>query len=173
MRRTAILGVVLLGALSGCGSLPEKSPPAGVDALVVPTPSPDPADFVADPDGNDWFPLDGEPGEVDGIAAVAVATGSTTDWYAEDTSGNVWWLGRDGEWQAGVDGALAGLAMPAQPRVGDGWRRALADGVVDEVATVIALDDETGLLSVEVVSAIDPDLDRVEVYADGDGLVEP
>ena len=37
----------------------ERSPPTGVDELVIPTPSPDPADFVAVVD-NPWLPL--EPG---------------------------------------------------------------------------------------------------------------
>ena len=47
--------------VAGCGSSPEKSPPSGVDGLTIPTPSPDPADFVDHVD-NPWFPL--EPGTV-------------------------------------------------------------------------------------------------------------
>ena len=46
--------------LSGCGAAgeanPEKIGPRGVDELVIPTPSPDPDDFVAEVD-NPWFPL--------------------------------------------------------------------------------------------------------------------
>jgi hypothetical protein len=56
----------------------------------------------------------------------------TTDWYAQDASGNVWYFGedtaeldshgrvktREGSWQAGVNGARQGLFMPAHPRVG-------------------------------------------------------
>ena len=34
----------------------------------------------------------------------------------------------EGVWQAGEDGAEAGLAMPATPRLGDGWRAAYGDG---------------------------------------------
>jgi hypothetical protein len=51
----------------------------------------------------------------------------TTDWYANDDQGNVWYLGektatydehgnvesRDGSWEAGVDGAVPGVLMPA------------------------------------------------------------
>ena len=51
----------------------------------------------------------------------------TRDWYAQDRLGNVWYLGeataelnpngsvrtREGSWQAGVDGARAGIFMPA------------------------------------------------------------
>jgi hypothetical protein len=56
----------------------------------------------------------------------------TTDWYAQDSHGNVWYFGentaeldrhgrvktREGSWQAGVNGARQGLFMPANPRVG-------------------------------------------------------
>jgi len=56
----------------------------------------------------------------------------TTDYYAQDKAGNVWYLGEDtatltaagkvksteGTWRAGVHGARAGIFMPAHPRVG-------------------------------------------------------
>src|SRR5690606_28571766 len=60
--RAAVLTLALLvgpAGLTGCGSASVSSPPAGVDGLVIPTPSPDPADFVGAVD-NAWFPL--EPG---------------------------------------------------------------------------------------------------------------
>ena len=137
--------------LSGCGSASEPSPPTGVDGLVIPTPDPDPQDFVTTVD-NPWFPVlagarwtytadDGsstttvvaEAGPtIDGVAtSTLVATtvdalGSRVvrDHYAQDEDGNVWWFGREGEWQAGRDGATAGLAMPAEPRFGDGFVQA-------------------------------------------------
>jgi hypothetical protein len=55
MRRTA-LSVALLAVLAACGSAPPKSPPSGVDGLVIPTPTPDPADFVATI-SNPWLPF--------------------------------------------------------------------------------------------------------------------
>jgi hypothetical protein len=56
----------------------------------------------------------------------------TSDYYAQDASGNVWYFGEDtaelgpngkvtsteGTWRAGTDGARAGIFMPAHPRVG-------------------------------------------------------
>jgi hypothetical protein len=52
----------------------------------------------------------------------------TDDWYAQDKDGNIWYLGeavrnydkgklvdRAGSFEAGVDGAQAGVAMPADP----------------------------------------------------------
>jgi hypothetical protein len=59
----------------------------------------------------------------------------TTDWYAQDRAGNVWYLGEataqldgtgrvkttDGSFQAGRDGARRGIFMPAHPRVGQSF----------------------------------------------------
>ncbi len=56
LRPTVVAGfvaglLVVAATLSGCGAAgqanPEKYPPAGVDELVIPTPAPDPDDFVA------------------------------------------------------------------------------------------------------------------------------
>ena len=157
-RRATLVGLSLLllsGAASGCGSGSDPSPPAGVDGLVIPTPSVDPDDFVTGVD-NPWLPLPlgatweydvtgDQPGtasvttlegpDVEGVATTAVRTelvpdrgGRTvaTDFYAQDEQGNVWWFGREGEWLTGEDGAEAGLAMADHPRVGDGYRQAFA-----------------------------------------------
>src|SRR3954452_19366216 len=55
----------------------------------------------------------------------------TFDYYAQDDRGNVWYLGEDtteyengrpvskkGSWEAGVDGAKAGIMMLAHPKAG-------------------------------------------------------
>lgn len=66
----------------------------------------------------------------------------TFDYYAQDRAGNVWYFGEassdyvggavistDGSWIAGVDGAKAGIIMPAKPQIGTTYRQefALAD----------------------------------------------
>jgi hypothetical protein len=204
VRRALVALVVLPLALTGCGSASVSSPPTGVDKLVVPTPSPDPDDFVAVVD-NPWLPLTpgrtweyqvvdvegahsrsvsvAEGPEIAGVATtaqVSVEDGETaTDWFAQDTQGNVWWFGREGEWQAGADGAEAGLAMPETPRVGDGFRTAYAPGVVEDVVTVLALDGSAtvpagsydDLLVTQQTSALEPaDVERS--WARDLGLVE-
>jgi hypothetical protein len=76
----------------------------------------------------------------------------TTDWYAQDRAGNVWYLGEDtheikdgvevstkGSWKAGVDGARAGIIMPAQPRVGQTYRQEYLKGKAEDMATVLAV----------------------------------
>ena len=54
------MGVVLCLGLTGCGAAGEANPeevgPRGVDELVIPTPDPDPDDFV-DAVSNPWLPL--------------------------------------------------------------------------------------------------------------------
>src|SRR5918911_2614791 len=61
----------------------------------------------------------------------------TTDWYAQDKRGNVWYFGedtaeldrrgrvktREGTWLSGRDGARAGIFMPAHPRAGQTGRQ--------------------------------------------------
>lgn len=204
--RRALVALVLLPAtLSGCGSASVSSPPSGVDKLVVPTPAPDPDDFVDTVD-NPWLPL--SPGrtwtydvvDVDGthpltvtvekgpeIAGVATtaqvsseAGETTTDWFAQDADGNVWWFGRKGEWQAGADSAEAGLAMPATPRVGDGYRTAYQPGVVEDVVTVLALGGSAtvpaasydDLLVTKQTSALEPGVSVERSWARDIGLVE-
>jgi hypothetical protein len=203
--RGLLLLLAVLITLTGCGSASVSSPPSGVDELTIPTPSPDPADFVAGVD-NPWFPL--EPGststydvsdargnhtltvttapgpEIAGVATTARVSsepGNTvTDWFAQDTDGNVWWFGREGEWRAGENGAEAGVAMLARPRVGDGYRQAYAAGVVEGTAKIVALDDSTtvpagtydDLLLTEQRSALAAGTTRDLSYARGVGLVE-
>ena len=60
----------------------------------------------------------------------------TDDWYAQDKAGNIWYLGEatkeyengkfrstEGSFEAGVDGAQAGVIMPAKPRPGMRYRQ--------------------------------------------------
>jgi hypothetical protein len=221
--RSALVAVVLLGAvaLTGCGAAgeanPEKIGPRGVDGLVIPTPDPDPDDFVADVD-NPWFPLaagtvwtydvsgaradrlevrvEDDRQVVAGVRCTVVlrrtldqkgaAVREEESYYAQDVSGNVWLFGEQAisgtggrSWQAGVDGAEAGVAMLAHPRVGDGYEQEHAPGVAEDRSTILSVDDErtvpagrfTGLVVTEDTSP----LGLVEVhraYARGTGLVE-
>jgi hypothetical protein len=199
----AVLGLlVTLASAAGCDAS-APSPPSGVDGLTIPTPSPDRDDFTRGVD-NPWFPL--EPGTTwrydvadlagthrltvtveDGpmiagvptTARVASEAGATvTDYYAQDADGNVWWFGRAGAWSAGAEGAEAGLAMPATPRVGDGYREAYAPGVVEDTAEVTALDDTVtvpagtyDVLAVRERTTLDAEGTRESSYAEGLGLV--
>jgi hypothetical protein len=82
----ALVVIALLAVLTACGSSSVQLAETGVDTLVVPTPSPDPDDFVRGVD-NPWLPL--PPGrtwtyqvvDVDGAheRTVAVADGPEVD----------------------------------------------------------------------------------------------
>ncbi len=65
----------------------------------------------------------------------------TDDWYAQDSAGNVWYLGEAtaeykngkvtstaGSFEAGVHGAQAGIAMPANPEPGFSYRQEYYEG---------------------------------------------
>ena len=73
-------------------------------------------------------------------------------WYAQDEKGNVWYLGEragefekgkvtmtKGSWEAGVDGAKAGVVMPARPKVGMACREEYAKGIAQDNAEVFSL----------------------------------
>lgn len=75
----------------------------------------------------------------------------TTDWYAADNDGNVWYFGertatydeqgrvesREGSWQAGRDGAVAGTIMPANPHPTDAYRQELLKGHAEDQAWIV------------------------------------
>ena len=77
----------------------------------------------------------------------------TTDWYAQDRGGAVWYFGeqtaeldthgrvtsREGTWRSGVDGAKAGIYMPAHPRVGQSFRQELYVGHAEDHFRVVSL----------------------------------
>src|SRR5437763_2300113 len=70
----------------------------------------------------------------------------TTDWYSQDTAGNVWYFGEEtaeldehgkvrsvsGTWRAGTKGAVAGIYFPAHPRVGQGGRQEYYKGEAED-----------------------------------------
>ena len=75
----------------------------------------------------------------------------TDDWYATDNDGNVWYFGertatydrhghvesREGSWKAGVDGAVRGLIMPANPRPTDAYRQEFYKGHAEDQAWIV------------------------------------
>ena len=86
-------------------------------------------------------------------------TEDTLDWYAQDDSGNVWYLGEDtkecdasgcvqgqGSWEAGADvdhigsNGVAGLFMLADPRKGDGYQQEFYAGHAEDIAAVNGVD---------------------------------
>src|ERR671935_1345647 len=74
----------------------------------------------------------------------------TSDWYAQDKQGNVWYVGEDtaaylpngkvdtsGSWEAGVKGAVPGIIMEATPQIPDAYRQELFAGQAEDTAWVV------------------------------------
>ena len=121
----------------------------------------------------------------------------TFDWHAQDDSGNVWYFGEDttsfeyddegnlvathtgGSWQAGVDGAQAGILMMARPRVGNEYHQEFAPGDVLDEAKVLSTNTRIatpagtfgGAVRTSDSSVIEPDALEHKFYAPGLGLV--
>jgi hypothetical protein len=113
----------------------------------------------------------------------------TDDWYAQDSAGNVWYFGEhtvayehdkrsdNGSWEAGVDGAMAGIALPAKPTVGLTYREEYAKGVAEDQSRVLALDAQAQVraghyrhtLLTEDFSPIEPNVSELKFYAKGSG----
>ena len=113
----------------------------------------------------------------------------TDDWYAQDSKGNVWYFGEhtiayehgkptdNGSWEAGVDGAMPGVALPAKPRVGLSYREEYSKGVAEDQSRVLALDMQAQVraghfkhvLLTEDFSPIEPNVSELKFYAKGSG----
>ena len=79
----------------------------------------------------------------------------TRDWYAQDAAGTVWYLGErtkeyergrlvgtEGSFEAGVDGAQAGVVVPAHPVPGMHYRQEHYAGHAEDRASVVSLDEQ-------------------------------
>jgi hypothetical protein len=116
----------------------------------------------------------------------------TYDWYAQDREGNVWYLGEDtkeykdgkvvsteGSWEAGKDGARAGIVMKAHPRVGDRYRQEYYKGHAEDMGEVLSVTERITVRSVrydQVVKTkdttpLEPDLVENKFYARGVGVI--
>ena len=71
---------------------------------------------------------------------MAQADDGTVCYFGEDVDiyeGGVV-VSNDGAWRAGVDGALPGILMPADPQVGDAFFQESAPGVAEDMSSVVA-----------------------------------
>lgn len=116
----------------------------------------------------------------------------TFDWYAQDKDGTVWYLGEDtaefedgkittrgGSFEAGVDGAQAGVILPASPEVGMVYRQEYYEGEAEDNGEVLALGQQADvpagqyddLLQTADTTPLEPDVLEHKYYAEGVGLV--
>jgi hypothetical protein len=116
----------------------------------------------------------------------------TRDWFAQDADGNVWYMGEDtaeyedgeivntdGSWEAGIDGALPGVIMLADPQVGDSYRQEYYEGEAEDIGEVVGLARSaevpagswTGCVEIQDGSVLEPDLMEFKYYCEGVGVV--
>lgn len=141
--------------------------------------------------------------QVNGVAATILhdsvfADGElieeTFDWYAQDQDGNVWYLGEDvdnyengllvdhaGSWEWGVDGAMPGVYMWADPlaHLDEAYYQEYYPGVAEDQGKVLSVSESITVPAGsfdEVVqtydfSAMDPSLQEHKFYAPGVGVI--
>ncbi len=115
----------------------------------------------------------------------------TDDWYAQDTAGNVWYFGEAtiaypkgkpttrGSWEAGVDGAQAGLVMPAVPEKGQAYAQEYYADEAEDRAEVVAVGGSVAVpagrydevVTTEDSTPLEPELLEHKFYAPGVGVV--
>lgn len=113
----------------------------------------------------------------------------TTDWYTQDAAGNVWYFGEEtaeldrngrvtsteGTWRTGVDGAQAGIFMPAQPRVGRSGRQEYYKGHAEDhfrIAAVIrSVSGAPVSVLTEETTPLEPGVVDNKLYVRGVGTV--
>jgi hypothetical protein len=116
----------------------------------------------------------------------------TTDWYAQDAQGNVCYLGEDtkaylpngqvdtsGSWEAGVNGAVSGVIMEANPQIPDSYRQEYLAGEAEDTAWIVgrggSLQIPFGTVHNVLTSlehtALEPNVIDQKVYAPGLGIV--
>src|SRR5687767_11980464 len=116
----------------------------------------------------------------------------TFDWYAQDADGNVWYLGEDtaefeegkvktkaGSWEAGVDGALPGVMVPADPVDDMKYRQEYYAGEAEDNGEVLSVGEQvegtaghyTDVLLTKDTNALEPKVLEFKLYAPGVGPV--
>jgi Ca2+-binding RTX toxin-like protein len=122
----------------------------------------------------------------------------TIDWYAQDDEGNVWYLGEfvinyeydddgnfvgtnfDGSWEAGVDGALPGWLMRAEPQFGAAYYQEFLPGEAEDEAILVGVNETvniglgtfTNAIRFLETTVLDPQVAEFKSYAPGVGLVQ-
>jgi len=115
----------------------------------------------------------------------------TLDYYAEDTTGTVWYMGEDtgeysngkllnkeGSWLAGVDGAKPGTIIPANPTVGEQYRQEYYACHAEDMGQILELNASvtvpagsyTGCLKTKDFTPLEPAVEEEKFYCPGIGI---
>ena len=108
----------------------------------------------------------------------------TTDWYTQDSHGNVWYHGEStaeldtqgrvtstsGSWRAGLAGAVPGIFMSAHPRIGKSFRQEYFKGQAEDHFQVLGIAAGVTLLTKEW-TPLEPAVLDHKLYVRGLGMV--
>ena len=130
----------------------------------------------------------------DYVTEDGVVREDTDDWIAQDDEGNLWYMGEDsksydeegnyinndGSWEAGIDDALPGYWLPANPVVGQRYYQEFYEGEAEDWAEVIAIDEmvvlEMGtyenVLVTKDVNPFEQGVYELKYYAPGTGFIK-
>jgi hypothetical protein len=138
---------------------------------------------------------------LEGITATAVSDVAThkgtllektTDWYAQDKQGNVWYLGErtaaysgghvdhSGSWLAGVHDGEPGIVMKANPQIPDAYRQEFLAGQAEDTAWIVNRGGSIKLPFTVVrnvvtsleFTVLEPKVIDKKIYAPGLGIVK-
>jgi hypothetical protein len=201
--------VAATGCASGSQSLPQGAEPANLDAADFVERIDNPywpmapgSRWVYREDGQRVeVTVTDRTKEILGIRATVVhdvvtedgeLVEDTDDWYAQDKDGNVWYLGEatkeyengkvkttEGSWEAGVDGAEAGILLPGEPEVGMAYRQEYYKGEAEDRGEILSLEEKVevpfgsfeGVLMTRDTTPLEPDVVEHKFYARGLGPV--
>jgi hypothetical protein len=116
----------------------------------------------------------------------------TSDWYAQDKKGTVWYFGENSKeykngkvstessWEAGMEGAEPGVIMQAHPKVGQTYRQEYLKGSAEDMAKVLDLNGSVTVpyssfnhvLVTKEWSPLEPGVVAHKYYAAGGGDVK-
>lgn len=116
---------------------------------------------------------------------------TTDDWFAQDDNGNVWYMGEyttdltedgshKGSWEGGKNGAMPGIIMEAEPKIGDTYDQEVAKDVAEDKGTILSLDEKvcvpygcfSNVIKTEDINPLEPDIVENKYYAQDIGYIK-
>ncbi len=119
-------------------------------------------------------------------------TEDTFDWFAQDIHGNVWYFGEiskeydegtlvsfEGSWESGKDGALPGIVMPANLKIGDAYYQEYYKDEAEDMGEVVSLNESVivpfgsydNCIKTKDWNPFEPKVVEYKYYAKGIGVV--